>query len=104
MAAELLAEFLALSDIEVQIAGTGADALERSAAFEPDAIILDILLPDTNGYDLAARLRAQHPRAPRLIALSGLPRGQHGGDASVFDGWVEKPADPDALTALLLND
>jgi len=105
MASELLAEFLTLSGIEVRIAATGAEALARSAEFQPDAVILDILLPDTDGYALAGQLRAQHAgHAPRLIALSGLPRDGQRGDADVFDIWVEKPADPDSLVALVTRN
>jgi len=104
LAAELLAEFMALSGIEVQTAATGAEALACSATFEPDAVILDILLPDIDGYTLAARLREQHTPAPQLIALSGLLPDRQRSDASVFDAWFEKPADPDALVAQVLRD
>lgn len=102
IASELLADFLSLSGIDVRRAATGADALEQSAAFLPDAVIVDILLPDTDGYALAGRLRAQHAsQPPRLIALSGLPRDPQRPDADIFDSWVEKPADPDKLVDLV---
>ncbi|SAI72274.1 two component response regulator [Bordetella ansorpii] len=102
MASELLADFLSLSGIDVRRAGNGADALEQSAAFQPHAVIVDIVLPDTDGYVLAGRLRAQHADQPlRLIALSGLPRDPQRGDADIFDSWVEKPADPTRLVELV---
>ena len=103
MASELLADFLSLSGIDVRRAASGADALAQSASFLPDAVIVDILLPDTDGYQLAGRLRAQHAgQPPRLIALSGLPRDPQRDDAGVFDSWVEKPADPTALVELVI--
>ncbi|WP_144638372.1 response regulator [Bordetella genomosp. 13] len=102
MASELLADFLSLSGIDVRRAGSGAEALVQSADFQPHAVIVDIVLPDTDGYVLAGRLRAQHADQPlRLIALSGLPRDPQRSDANVFDSWVEKPADPTRLVELV---
>lgn len=102
MASELLADFMSLSGIDVRRAASGAEALEQSAAFLPHAIIVDIVLPDTDGYLLANRLREQHAQQPpRLIALSGLPRDPQRRSVDVFDSWVEKPADPHTLVKLV---
>ncbi|WYX53318.1 hybrid sensor histidine kinase/response regulator [Achromobacter xylosoxidans] len=101
MGSELLAEFLALSGLETRCAGTGEDALAQAGAFAPQAVLVDILLPDMDGYELARRLR-ERDSAARIYALSGLARHErHEDAANLFDGWIEKPADPDALLALL---
>lgn len=98
---ELLAEFLALSGLETRCAATGEAALALADSFAPEAVLLDILLPDMDGYELASRLRARRA-APRIYALSGLARQERREDAdSLFNGWIEKPADPDALLAIL---
>ncbi|MFJ1302268.1 response regulator [Pseudomonadota bacterium AL_CKDN230030165-1A_HGKHYDSX7] len=101
MAAELLSEFLMLSGLDVRVAYDGAQALAACETFQPHTVVLDILLPDIDGYELANRLRQQQRPAPRLIALSGLARVRGDGRGDVFDDWIEKPADPDALLALL---
>lgn len=101
MAAELMSEFLVLSGLDVRVANDGAQALVVCAEFNPAAVILDILLPDTDGVQLAHRLREQQQPAPRLIALTGLARAGHDAKSQVFDEWVEKPADPYALLALI---
>jgi len=102
MASELLAEFMSLSGIEVCRAASGAEALAQSALFHPHAVIVDILLPDTDGYALASRLRALHAGQPlRVIALSGLPCDPQHSDAGLFDTWIEKPADLARLVELV---
>lgn len=99
--AELLAEFLTLSGLETRCATTGAEALAMSETFAPQAVLVDILLPDMDGYELASRLRAR-AASPRIYALSGLARHERrDGTDGMFDGWIEKPADPEALLAIL---
>lgn len=101
MGSELLAEFLALSGLETRCAGTGEDALRQAATFAPEAVLVDILLPDMDGYELARRLRERNVSS-RIYALSGLARHERHEDATaLFDGWIEKPADPDALLTVL---
>jgi len=101
MGSELLAEFLALSGLETRCAVNGEDALAQVAAFDPQAVLVDILLPDMDGYELATRLRAR-ARDTRIYALSGLARQERRDDTEgMFNGWIEKPADPDALLAIL---
>jgi len=49
---------------EVDSAGTGTEALSQVSAFRPDLIVLDIMLPDMEGFEVARRLGAQHARVP----------------------------------------
>jgi len=100
MGSELLAEFLALSGVETRCAPTGEAALEMVDSFRPEAVLVDILLPDMDGYELATRLRAR-TESPRIYALSGLARHERRDEDGMFNGWIEKPADPDALLAIL---
>jgi two-component system OmpR family response regulator len=48
----------------VESAGTGADAIAAVSSFRPDLIVLDVMLPDMEGFDVAQRLGAQHNRVP----------------------------------------
>jgi PAS domain S-box-containing protein len=71
-AAETLGELLALMGHEVRISFDGQRAIETAAEFYPDIFILDVGLPDMNGYELAHRLRVLAPSAEApFIALSG---------------------------------
>jgi len=69
-AAMLLGELLRTCGHETAIAHDPQSALRAIAEFAPDVAVLDIGLPDMDGYDLAARIRELH-HACRLIALTG---------------------------------
>jgi two-component system OmpR family response regulator len=101
MASELLAEFLELCGHDAKVSHTGADAMDMADKFSPEIVIVDIVLPDTDGYALADRFRKRAGATPTIVALSGLPKNMRSGDAALFDAWLEKPADLDALEALL---
>ncbi|MEX0917851.1 MAG: ATP-binding protein [Candidatus Paceibacterota bacterium] len=71
-AAESIAKLLRMSGYTVTCAYNGAETIEKTAqAFKPDAILLDIGLPDMTGYDVACALREEHGYAGAIIALSG---------------------------------
>jgi two-component system OmpR family response regulator len=55
---------LRFQGFEVESAGTGAEAIAAVAAFRPHIIVLDVMLPDMEGFDVAERLGAQHARVP----------------------------------------
>ena len=54
--------------VEVETAGTGAEALEVALRWRPDLLVIDLHLPDTTGYDLLPALR-QALSAPLLPAF-----------------------------------
>jgi two-component system OmpR family response regulator len=51
----------------VETAGTGAEALSAVTAFRPDLVVLDVMLPDMEGFEVARRLGAQQARVPILF-------------------------------------
>jgi two-component system OmpR family response regulator len=48
-------------------AGTGRDALTAVTSFRPDLVLLDVMLPDMEGFEVAARLGAQQARVPIIF-------------------------------------
>lgn len=56
--AEMAASFLRLRHYRTMIAGDGATGLELAASFQPDVILLDLMLPDIDGFEVCRRLRA----------------------------------------------
>ncbi|MGE0400735.1 MAG: response regulator [Kofleriaceae bacterium] len=79
-----------------------ASALEQAAAFRPDVAILDILLPDMNGYELGRRLH-RTPGLERLclIAMTGFSRDPSEARAAGFHGHVMKPVTLATLEATI---
>lgn len=101
MASELLSEFVGLLGHEAKTAANGNDAIAICDAARPDVIITDIMLPDYDGYELAARFRKQLGSDIHIIALSGLPKNNQRPEAVAFNHWLEKPVDLSTLEDLL---
>jgi signal transduction histidine kinase/CheY-like chemotaxis protein len=104
-AADSLALLLGMDGHEVRVAYGGHQALEAvESGFVPELAILDIGLPDLDGYDLARRLR-QDPDLQRttLVALTGWGQEEHKQRAreAGFDHHLVKPVDPDQLAAVI---
>jgi two-component system, chemotaxis family, CheB/CheR fusion protein len=71
-ATEMLAVLLEGHGVEVATARSGAEALERAAAIAPHVVVLDLGLPDVDGYSVLGHLQSLEPmRATRFIALTG---------------------------------
>jgi PAS domain S-box-containing protein len=103
-AAETLAMALELFACEVVVAHTGAQALELVGVADPALALLDIGLPDMNGYELARRLRQLPGGAARtLIATTGWGQQkdrERAFDAG-FDHHLTKPIDFELIKPLL---
>ncbi|WP_169979299.1 hybrid sensor histidine kinase/response regulator [Tautonia rosea] len=102
--AQTLGKLLGLAGLDVRIAHDGRSALSVIDEFQPEVVVLDIGLPDMDGYDVARQIRSQPAGASRtLIALTGWGqasdrlRSREAG----FDQHLVKPVDPDELLDLL---
>jgi CheY-like chemotaxis protein len=60
---QMLTTALALFNIQIVPAYTGLEAVEQFERHHPQAVILDLMLPDIDGYEVARRLRATPDRA-----------------------------------------
>ena len=101
--AETLAAVLDIMGAQTCVAHEGAAALRLAAEFEPDLILLDIGLPDIDGYETARRLRQLPGMHARLVALTGYGSQQDRQRAldAGFDDHLVKPLPPDAAERLL---
>lgn len=70
---QMLRAMLRRHDAAVEAAFDGETAIERLRAAEFDTVILDLMLPRMNGFQVASVIRALDPR-PKLIVLSALAR------------------------------
>ncbi|QFG22126.1 response regulator transcription factor [Actinomadura sp. WMMB 499] len=64
---ELLAGSLRFTGFEVLTATNGADAVQSARRHRPDLIVLDVMLPDIDGFDVARRLRSGGDHTPVLF-------------------------------------
>jgi two-component system OmpR family response regulator len=88
----------------VEVAESGQEALERVRSWRPHAMVLDVMLPDMEGFEVARRLSAQHAPVPILFLsardntadrVRGLTMGG--------DDYVTKPFSLEELIARLRN-
>ena len=103
-AARMLAALLEVQGHTVSVAYDAAGALARAKAERPDVLLLDIGLPDMDGYQLARRLRSQPESAgAMLVALTGYGQAQDREEAQAagFDHYLVKPADLNHVNEVL---
>jgi two-component system OmpR family response regulator len=65
--AELLTMALRYEGWEVRAAGTGDEAVRSARQFRPDAVVLDVMLPDVDGLEVLRRMRGHDPQVPVLF-------------------------------------
>ena len=103
-AADTLGELLSTLGAEVRVVHSGASALEAAEEFQPEVVLLDIGMPDMDGYEVARRLRAKPSHAATLlIALTGWGQDQdrRHSRAAGFDHHIVKPPDLVRLIKLI---
>jgi len=103
-AAEALGELLRDCGHEVATAHDGPGALDRARLHRPDVVLLDIGLPEMDGYEVAKRMRDEVGLCDAmLVALSGYGEDRHRRLAreAGFDRHITKPVDAAKLEELL---
>lgn len=91
---ELLEVYLADIDCEIATAVDGADTLDKVAAFKPDVILLDVMMPKLSGFEVCQRLKSDPTTSPTMIlmvtALGELGDIERAVDAGT-DDFLSKP-------------
>ena len=98
--AELIAEYLGRNGLEMHWVRRGDIAIEKTYEIDPDLIVLDVMLPGTDGFDVLRELRARGATLPVMILTArdedfdrvvGLELGA--------DEFIPKPVQPRVLLA-----
>jgi two-component system OmpR family response regulator len=97
---DVISMALRFHGFDVDAAGTGAAAIAAVGSFRPDLIVLDVMLPDMEGFDVARRLGAERARVPIIFltardATEDKVRGLTVGG----DDYVTKPFSLEELVA-----
>ena len=99
---ELLASWLSQEGFHVRACHDGLSARKALSESSPDAVVLDVMLPDGSGLELLKQLRNDHPELPVLmLSARGEPLDRILGLELGADDYLAKPCDPRELTARL---
>jgi DNA-binding response OmpR family regulator len=100
---ELLVEYLSGEGFIVESVHTGPDGIARATAEAWDAIILDVMLPGMNGFDVLKRIQAQTRSPVLMLTARGEDTDTVLGLELGADDYVAKPCSPRVLVARLRN-
>jgi two-component system, OmpR family, response regulator ResD len=95
--AEVVASYLDRAGFAVDRAADGPSALERAAAHRPDLVVLDLMLPGIDGFEVYRRLRATDPVPVIMLTARGEEDDRVLGLEMGADDYVTKPFSPREL-------
>ena len=100
---ELQQEMLAVHGMDAIPAYTGREALEINQQSKPDAVLLDIMLPEMDGFETCRRLRSMNHRKLPIVMLTALDADdcRQRGYKVGADAYFTKPFDPDQVIQTL---
>ena len=91
-------------DLVITEAGSGREALQRLEAQEPDAVVLDISLPDMSGIEVLRRIRRSRPQLA-IVVLTLFDEVQFSESAAKMgaSGFLSKALEPEELARAILR-
>jgi class 3 adenylate cyclase len=98
----LLADILAFKGYDVVTASGGQEALEKVSSTQPDIVLLDVMMPDLNGYDVCRKIREEPATATLpVVMVTALDPGQERikGIEAGADDFLTKPINQAELLA-----
>jgi two-component system response regulator CpxR len=99
---DTLSERLSIRDMDTTVAYGGGQALEAVSAAAPDVMVLDLMMPGIDGFEVLHRIKRDHPQV-QVVILTG-----HGSSedrkiclaAGAF-AFLQKPVDIDELSSVM---
>ncbi len=100
----ILSQYLSMSGFEVTLARNGRDAWDRFNEARPDICVLDIMMPEMDGFTLAEKLREKEPGIPFIfLTAKSLREDMIKGLKLGADDYITKPFDPEMLLLRINN-
>ena len=104
MTRQMIAMFLKMDGLDTIEAEDGVEALKQVSKHQPDAIILDVMMPEMDGITVCKRLRA-NPSTESIPVLMLSGRSQIGAEEEGLEAganaYMKKPMDPKEMLVLL---
>jgi two-component system, OmpR family, alkaline phosphatase synthesis response regulator PhoP len=103
---ELLEAFLAEVDCDIAVAADGRDTLEKVESFQPDLILLDVMMPKLSGFEVCQKLKSD-PKTKNVMVLMVTALNEAGdierGVNSGTDDFLSKPVNKVELVKRVEN-
>lgn len=97
---QMISDLLKGSGLKVAVAADGVEALESIEKFSPDLVVLDIVMPKMNGYEVCRRLKAD-PKTQNVPVVMCSSKGEefdrYWGMKQGADAYIAKPFQPTEL-------
>jgi DNA-binding response OmpR family regulator len=87
---KMLCRLLEIEHYQVTLASSGRDAVARFRAETPDLILLDLKMPDQNGWEALEQMSATGPMPP-VIIITAFPHQERRAAENGADAFLEKP-------------
>lgn len=97
--AELISLYLTKEMFDTETVGDGEEALKAVESYEPDLILLDLMLPGIDGYQVCREVRAKHDVPIIMLSAKGEVFDKVLGLSLGADDYMEKPFDSKELVA-----
>ncbi len=109
--ASIVQENLKKEGFEVEVAYDGVEGLEKVKANPPDAIVLDVMMPEMDGYEMCAELKSdeQYQSIPIVLLtavadhVSSTRYSHHNGMSTEADDYLPKPASAEQITESVMG-
>lgn len=101
--AQMLREILELNDYAVEAVTDGETAMQRIATAPPDLMILDVMLPGMDGFEVLRHVRAKQDLPVIMLTARGEEAERIQGLTSGADDYIPKPFSPAELVARIHN-
>lgn len=98
---DLMTRYLTREGFQVETAASGPDGLQRAKQLRPDAITLDVLLPQVNGWEVLSELKTDPELAEIPVIVMSMIDDKHQGFRLGATDYLTKPIDYKRLTAVL---
>jgi twitching motility two-component system response regulator PilH len=94
---QMISDLLKSSGLKVTVACDGVEALEHLETFNPDIVVMDIVMPRMNGYELCRRLKSD-PKTQNVPVVMCSSKGEefdrYWGMKQGADAYIAKPFQP----------